>query len=226
MNDITVDDIMYANGFVNFDKTKQHESKNISINNIYELLHTKGPHIALKEYGMFDTRSDIPFFHMEYLNYYDLNKSKHCAQYLMSISYNLQKDITNNTCILQYNDISPHCALYYLQILDENGNVIDENNYKIKMQCFNLPLNFVNGYMMNEDPSLYFILSEKKVNILNEMLTKSDVIGKQFLFNEYTDFIEINFDDNIKINKVNVVCKVYNIYGYGGFFMSGWFFNL
>jgi hypothetical protein len=80
--------------------------------------------------------------------------------------------------------------------------------------------------MSNEDPSLYFVFSEKKVNMLNELLSRANIKENQFVFNEYTDYIEIIFDDSVKVEQINIVCKVYNIYGYGGFFGSGWCYNI
>jgi hypothetical protein len=227
MEDLTTNDIMHANGFINDNKS---EKSNCTMINVIEYLHKKGPHIALSEFGMFDKRSDVSYESMEYLNYYDISDKS--VRYLMSISYKLELDVVNmQTKFLEKEDISCSLPMYYLEIFDLSGNIIDQNDYSIEFTIFEkifpLDIRFEKGYLIDVYPELRcFFYSDKGMNDIKEFLAKSNIEHQNFMSNLYTDCITITFNENVKFDKIIVKCKAYNIFNYVGFFGSGWSYNI
>jgi len=52
------------------------------------------------------------------------------------------------------------------------------------------------------------------------------VRDQQLLYNSYTDTIRIIFKDPIINKKINIECRTYDLYGYGGFFSCGWLYTV
>lgn len=234
---LTVEDILFNEGFVNFSSDIQktqntnHTNNKYDKNTIYEILHKDNPIVKLKEFGIYHDKNNIKYEKLEYTNIYDIDNEKNYARYLMSRTYVIEKVVTNNITTLDDKDISFNCPLYYLIVTDMNNNIINDSLYTVKLvfpseyfsECNNLIVKFSDGYVCDNNQDFYDMFGKNKTKIYNDVIRINH--KKQRIFNNYTDRIEIIFDDMTCLNSIKIECKVYDIYGYGGFFISGWLFN-
>ena len=219
-NKLSVECLLGSDGFIPLGKNKieQKDSKK----NIYKMLHDENPIKKLKEFGMFNDKDDVKYKKLEYTGIYNIDEKKNHAMYLVSRTFVAQKNIENGIVVITHKDIDFNCPLYYLSITDEQNNDIDGS---LTMTFYdprcNLHVTFKNKYIKDDQQCFYNIWGGNKVKIYEKMI-KSEIHDRQYIFNSHTDMLEIKFDNTIKTKKVNITCKVYDIFKYGGFFNSGW----
>ena len=217
---LTTDEIMSANGFSSFDKTKILPRTNIY--DIFQRLHQNDPIIQLKQLGMFNNnRNKIPS-ELKYTGIYKLNEKPISASYLYEQIYTFQKNIANDfSILLNDKDFSVCLPLSKIIIYHCDENIpIDEIHYEILFKHDGsdnfYPFDFLDAkYFINEYKTYEAHKAKHFINIVPS-LENFYMIGS---INE----IKIVF--NCVMNSpVNVKVKLYNIYNYGGFFSSGWSF--
>lgn len=217
-------DFMHVNGFKNNDTSK---TSNCTTQDLLNYMHLKGPHVVLDEFGMFNKKSYIPYKSIEYLNYYDITPKS--VRYLMSILYEVELEVIDGkTKFLEKEDIRCTLPMYYLEIYDLSGNKIEQDNYSIEFTICETKISsemirFENGYLIDEHPENdYFCGSLEIANDIKNFLTNANCKYQCFMTNFYTDHVTITFNENVKIDKICVKCKTYNMFNYCGFFGSGW----
>lgn len=231
-NYLSLDSLLYSDGFVKYDTDDKINPPIYSKLEIYEMMHRENPIKKLKEFGMFNDKDEPKYDKMEYDNIYDVHMERG-ARYLLSKTYTLEKDIINNEIEINYIDINCKCPLYHLSILDENGYPMDESLYTIEMLvdfCNHAFTVSFSDSIKDESQILHNIFDSEESMIYKKIKVYKEIIGdnylnKKYIFNDYTDKFIIRFDDSVKINKIKVICKVHDIYCYGGFFWSGWMYG-
>jgi hypothetical protein len=218
---LTSDEMMSANGFLSFNKTKT--LPKINIYDIFQKLHQNDPIIQLKQLGMFsNNRNKIPS-ELKYTGIYKINEKPISASYLYEQIYTFQKNIVHDSKIVLNNkDFSFDLPLSKIIIYHNDVNIpIDEKLYDIGFkfkncdEFFSLE-SFEAMRYINEFESYETNKAKHFINIIPSL--------EKFYMTEYIDEIKIFFNCTMK-SPVNVKVKLYNIYNYGGFFSSGWSFS-
>lgn len=209
------------------------QEKTDKIFNPFEFLYQNNPITILKTCKMFDPRSKIEYQDLNYLNCYDFNMNDRIATYLYSITFLRCIQVNDHKIILTDRDITFNCPIYYLLLTDVNGKILNNQDYSIILYCGSrsISLKFKHGFFTDED-NLYHSLNASSEYCFNKyqrfynLIRKNPSLSNCFIGNDYTDRIEIRFDPNLDMRKVTIECKVYNLYGYGGFFKNGWLYSI
>ncbi|VBB17916.1 hypothetical protein YASMINEVIRUS_379 [Yasminevirus sp. GU-2018] len=234
--DLTVETLLGSDGFVRFEDDENRSEGGLSKlkakTEIYEDLHRGDPIKQLREFGMFNDKREIKYDKIEYTGVYNIDYEKGYARYLLSRSYILNKDIVGSIVYIENKEISFACPLYYLSVSDSEGNMMDESLYSVVLVVcdrkaqYNMQFN--KGFIQDDNQDFYDIYAKHKNKVYRELINqvKHDRGHvTQYVINDYTDTIIIKFKEGFNKSSVRVECRVYDVYGYGGFFSCGWLFS-
>jgi hypothetical protein len=229
---LTVENLLGSEGFIRYpdDPMVLSNYENVvakTKSDIYEDLHKGDPIKTLKEFGMFGDKDSIKYEKLEYTGIYKVINEEKYARYLLSRTCVLDKEVHNNSVTIGYNEIYHTCPLYYLTVCDVDGKQIDESLFSVQLDLCEhktkLQIHFDKGYIKDDNQDFYDIYGKNKNKIYKELINCVDK-NMQYIVNDYTDSITINFNPTLQLSNVKIEYKVYDVYGYGGFFSSGWLF--
>jgi hypothetical protein len=227
---LTLNNLLGTDNFIPFDESDPNETikKPLKKSDILEMLHIEGPITKLKEFGFFNDKEHINNKGIEYTGIYKINENKKIANYLLSRTYVIKKRISDNKIVINENDFNFNCPMYFLIIRDDNGNKMNELSYSVKLFCFDekicLNVGLNNGYISDNNQEFYDLFDKHKIGTYNDII-KPNLPNIRYIFNTYVDKYEISFNEPIETQHINIECKVYDIYAYGGFFNCGWIYS-
>lgn len=219
---MNTNDLLYSDGFIS--DTDKENTKKLSKNTIYKILHDSNPITELTKHGFFNEKRELQPNKLTYLNqYFIINSPYNGSLYLMSRQFELENKVENNELTFSYKDIG-ELPFYRVQLFNKNNKLIDSSLYDFIL-C---PENDKYKVITQQDSHGYF--NKNDIIALNKLfMNKYKVFDKfeikPYISGDYIENYKIIFKEEIKeIKTMKIIIDRYDLYFYGGFFRTGWCF--